>query len=86
MSNLSRQRPGDGTILNCLLTNPSLSYLEMYTAIAHIARKFDMQLHETTAENVSVGREMGLPFPEKVPCFVKVKVIVQRFGVRDTSS
>jgi hypothetical protein len=46
----------------------------MYTALAHLARKFDMQLHETTAENVSVGREMGLPFPEKMVYQVKVKI------------
>jgi hypothetical protein len=47
----------------------------MYTALAHLARKFDMQLHETTAENVSVGREIGLPFPEKVVYQVKIKIM-----------
>jgi hypothetical protein len=46
----------------------------MYTALAHLARKFDMQLHETTAENVSVGREIGLPFPKKVVYQMKVKI------------
>ena len=44
----------------------------MYNALAHLARKFDMELYETTAENVSVGREMALPFPEKVPYQVQV--------------
>ena len=46
----------------------------MYNALAHLARKFDMELYETTAENVSVGREMGSPFPEKVPYQVQVRV------------
>jgi hypothetical protein len=68
--------PANGNHPDLLLTNRSLSYLEMYTALAHLARKFNMQLYETTAENVSVGREIGLPFPEKAPYFVKVKVIV----------
>jgi hypothetical protein len=46
----------------------------MCNALAHLARKFDMELYETTAENVSVGREMALPFPEKVPYQVQVRV------------
>jgi hypothetical protein len=52
----------------------SLSYLQLYLTLAQIARRFDMELHETTKQNVEVGRDFAIPFPEKKPYFVKAKV------------
>ncbi|KAL4783362.1 cytochrome P450 [Aspergillus varians] len=57
----------------CLGMN--LGYAELYFALACFATYFDYQLHETTAENVGVARDRGVPFPEKGHFTVQAKVV-----------
>ncbi|OQE44489.1 hypothetical protein PENCOP_c002G01106 [Penicillium coprophilum] len=55
----------------CLGMN--LAYAEIYLSLAHIARRIDFALHQTTADNICVYRDMGIGCPE-----------VGLFGVRAT--
>ncbi|KAM5439973.1 hypothetical protein McanCB56680_003229 [Microsporum canis] len=47
---------------NCQGLN--LAYAELYLMFAVMARRFDMELHETTIENIRVGREFGIGLPK----------------------
>lgn len=49
----------------------SLAYAEIYLAIAHIARRIEFSLYETTVDNISVYRDMAIGCPR-----------VGMFGVR----
>ncbi|EEQ34237.1 benzoate 4-monooxygenase cytochrome P450 [Microsporum canis CBS 113480] len=40
------------------------AYAELYLMFAVMARRFDMELHETTIENIRVGREFGIGLPK----------------------
>lgn len=51
----------------------SLAYAEIYLSIAHIARRIDFALYETTPENIRVYRDLGIGCPK-----------VGLFGVRAT--
>lgn len=51
----------------------SLAYAEIYLAIAHIVRRIDFALYETTVENISVYRDKAIGCPK-----------VGLFGVRAT--
>ncbi|KAJ6184876.1 hypothetical protein N7519_006177 [Penicillium mononematosum] len=55
----------------CLGMN--LAYAEIYLSLAHIARRIDFALYETTTDNICVYRDMGTGCPE-----------VGLFGVRAT--
>ncbi|CAG8020504.1 unnamed protein product [Penicillium nalgiovense] len=55
----------------CLGMN--LAYAEIYLSIAHIARRINFALYETTTDNICVYRDMGIGCPE-----------VGLFGVRAT--
>ncbi|KAJ5782303.1 hypothetical protein N7457_004077 [Penicillium paradoxum] len=46
----------------CLGMN--LAYAEIYLALAHIARRIDFELYETTIDDVCVYRELGIGCPE----------------------
>ncbi|CAG8158787.1 unnamed protein product [Penicillium olsonii] len=46
----------------CLGMN--LAYAEIYLAIAHIARRVDFTLHETTVENITVYRDKAIGCPK----------------------
>jgi hypothetical protein len=56
--------------LRCTSTNAltrkstSLAYAEIYLAIAHIARRIDFELYETTVDNITVYRELGIGCPK----------------------
>jgi hypothetical protein len=52
----------------------SLAYAELYLTISSFALGFDMELYETTIENIRVVRDHGLPYPEKGHWNVKAKV------------
>lgn len=52
----------------------SLAYAELYLVIARWARQFDMELYETTAEDVAFARDYVVPHAENGPWSVKVKV------------
>ena len=54
-------------------TLSSLAYAEIYLSLAHIARRIDFALYETTTDNICVYRDMGIGCPE-----------VGLFGVRAT--
>jgi hypothetical protein len=57
-----------------MLISNSLAYAEIYMSLAHIIRRFDFVLHETTMNNITVYRELGIGYP-KEGCFnVKAKV------------
>ncbi|KAJ5312793.1 hypothetical protein N7508_003623 [Penicillium antarcticum] len=46
----------------CLGIN--LAYAEIYLALAHIARRIDFELYETTVDNITVYRELGIGCPK----------------------
>ncbi|KAJ5091969.1 hypothetical protein NUU61_006839 [Penicillium alfredii] len=46
----------------CLGIN--LAYAEIYLALAHIVRRFDFALYETTVDNISVYRNLGVGYPK----------------------
>ncbi|KAJ6019622.1 hypothetical protein N7522_001689 [Penicillium canescens] len=56
----------------CLGMN--LAYAEIYLALAHIARRIDFALYETTVDNIAVYRDLGIGCP-KVG-FLGVRAIV----------
>ena len=60
------------TFLNAK-TLHSLAYAEIYLSLAHIARRFDFELYETTTDNICVYRDMGIGCPK-----------IGLFGVRAT--
>lgn len=45
----------------------------MYLTIATLARQFDMELHDTTVRDVTVGRDYISPFPTDGVGNIKVK-------------
>ncbi|KAJ5392278.1 hypothetical protein N7509_007768 [Penicillium cosmopolitanum] len=53
----------------------NLAYCEMYLVLAHVVRHYDMELYETTFENVHLVRDLGLGFPKDKPLSVKTQVI-----------
>jgi hypothetical protein len=46
----------------------------VYTTIASVARRFDLELHETGLENVRMARDVSFAWPEEGEFSVKVKV------------
>ena len=49
-------------LIFCLLR--SLAYSELYIGLAAIARRFDMDLHETTEDTIRVTRDIIIGLPE----------------------
>lgn len=43
------------------LTSTSLAYAELYLTLAAIFRRFDLELHETTVEDVLFVRDAFVP-------------------------
>ncbi|KAJ5575191.1 benzoate 4-monooxygenase cytochrome P450 [Penicillium hetheringtonii] len=56
----------------CLGMN--LAYAEMYLTLAMFARNFDVDLADTTEENIQLGRDMGLPYPSEGRFCARVRV------------
>ncbi|KAJ5558222.1 hypothetical protein N7535_008437 [Penicillium sp. DV-2018c] len=56
----------------CLGMN--LAYAEIYLAIAHIARRIDFELYETTADNICVYRDLGIGCPKEGLFGVRARV------------
>jgi hypothetical protein len=52
----------------------SLAYAELYLGIAAIARRFDLEVTDTTIDNVTLARDYGVPHSEKGAWDVKVRV------------
>ncbi|OOQ81615.1 benzoate 4-monooxygenase cytochrome P450 [Penicillium brasilianum] len=52
----------------------NLAYCEMYLALAHVVRRYDMELYDTTFNNVHLVRDLGLGFPKEKPLSVKTRV------------
>ena len=57
----------------------SLAYAELYNTLAAVVRRFDLELYQTTEENVRFVRDMLLPRSTNGPWKVRVKVI----GIRE---
>lgn len=47
-----------------ILTSSSLAYAEIYLSLAHISRRVNFALYETTTDNICVYRDMGIGCPE----------------------
>lgn len=62
---------GKGT-RSCLCIH--LAYAEIYLALASIIRRFNMNLWNTTSEDVQVSRDMFLPRPKRGSKGVRVLV------------
>lgn len=52
-----------------------MAYAELYITLASLVRRFDMELFETTAENIRIVREFALGFPKKGDFSVRAKFI-----------
>ncbi|RAQ57900.1 cytochrome P450 oxygenase [Aspergillus flavus] len=63
---------GKGT-RSCIGMN--LAYAELHTALAAIVRRFDLELYETTAEDIRFVRDKLLPRAKNGPWRVRVKVV-----------
>ncbi|KAL2818535.1 cytochrome P450 [Aspergillus granulosus] len=57
---------------NCIGLN--LAYAELYLGVATIARRFDLEVTDTTIDNVTLARDYGVPHSEKGAWDVKVRV------------
>ncbi|PIG82152.1 benzoate 4-monooxygenase cytochrome P450 [Aspergillus arachidicola] len=63
---------GKGT-RSCIGMN--LAYAELHTALAAIVRRFDLELYQTTAEDIRFVRDKLLPRAKNGPWRVRVKVV-----------
>ncbi|KAF9885046.1 hypothetical protein FE257_000777 [Aspergillus nanangensis] len=43
----------------------NLAWAELYLVFATLARRFDMELHQTTADNIAFVRDFGMPYPDE---------------------
>lgn len=68
--------PHHGVITNVLIPmiRYSLAFAELYMMIAFLFRRFELELFETTPENIRVVRDYILPHPEEGTWAVRVKV------------
>jgi hypothetical protein len=57
-----------------LLTRPSLAYAEMYLTLATIVRRFDMELFETTREDVTMVHDFFVAAPRLDSKGIRIKV------------
>ncbi|KAI9372838.1 cytochrome P450 [Aspergillus egyptiacus] len=57
----------------------NLAYAELFTTLAAVVRRFDMELYETTTENIRYTRDKLLPRARDGPWSVRVKVV----GIRE---
>lgn len=52
----------------------SMAYAELYLVIARLARQFDIELIDTTEENVRFARDYVVPHAEDGPWSVKARI------------
>lgn len=52
----------------------SLALAELYMTIASFVRRFDMELYETTMENIRIYRELGIGQPKEGDFSVRAKI------------
>lgn len=52
----------------------SLAYAELYIAIASFVRRFDMEICETTMDNIRTVRELGIGRPKGGKISVRAKI------------
>jgi hypothetical protein len=57
-----------------LLTRWSLAYAEMYLTLASIVRRFDMELFDTTVEDVTMVHDFFVASPRLDSKGVRIKV------------
>lgn len=57
----------------CLFTY-SFAYAELYLTIAAFVRRFEMEIYETTIENIRTVREIGVGYPKDGSVSVRVKI------------
>ncbi|GAB1208252.1 hypothetical protein APSETT445_006993 [Aspergillus pseudonomiae] len=57
----------------------NLAYAELYNTLAAVIRRFDLELYQTTTENIRFVRDKLLPRAKDGPWTVKVKVV----GIRE---
>lgn len=57
-----------------LLAYTSIAQAEIYLALAHVHHRFDLELFETTRENIEPVIDWILPFPKSGKMTLKVKV------------
>lgn len=51
-----------------------MAYAELYLVIARMARQFDLELYNTTDENVRFARDYVVPHAEHGPWNVKARI------------
>jgi hypothetical protein len=58
-----------------MLRRKSLAYAEMYLTLATIVRRFDMELYETSIEDVTMVHDFFVAVPKLDSKGVRVKVM-----------
>lgn len=53
----------------------SLAHAEIYLTLAHIMRRFEFAPFETTLDNISVYRELGVGYPKRGVFDVRARVV-----------
>ncbi len=51
-----------------------MAYAELYMTIASFVRRFDMELYETTVDNIRIDRELGIGHPKEGKFSVRARV------------
>lgn len=64
----------DQLIMSYFFFPYSLAYAELYITIAAFVRRFDMEIYETTIENIRSVRDFGIANPKDGAFSVRAKI------------
>jgi hypothetical protein len=65
----------DAPLTNIYTSGCSLAYAELYLTLAKIIPRFEMELYETTVEDVKPARDFFVPIPNLDSKGVRAKVV-----------
>jgi len=60
--------------VEAILTDPSLAYAELYLTIAAMVQNFDLELVDSSIENITPDRDFGLAFDKSYNFGVNLRV------------
>jgi len=60
--------------VEAILTNSSLAYAELYLTIAAMVQNFDLELVDSSIENITPDRDFGLAFDKNYNFGVNLRV------------
>ena len=62
-------------VIRLLTLHSSLAYMELYVVLAHVIRRFSMELYETDSSDVELAHDFFMPSPKLDSKGVRVKVV-----------